>query len=76
MADPIILPRHSIVSDRRLKRAALWLLLAVAFVLRLVTLPRKSLWLDEMATLQIASGNPWDIIANLIGTRIRPSITY
>ena len=66
MVAPGILPRSFIVRDRRLVRAAPWLLLAAAFVLRLVTLARKSLWIDEMATLQIASGNPWDIIANLI----------
>ena len=67
MADPVTLPRSFIVTDRRLVRAAPWLLLAAAFVLRLVTLARKSLWIDEMATLQIASGSPWDIVANPIG---------
>ena len=75
MADPIILPRHLIVSDRRLKRAALWLLLAVAFVLRLVTLPRKSLWLDELVTLQIASRSAWDIIT-LRGGDPHPPLYY
>lgn len=51
------------MNDDRLARWAPWLAMSAAFVLRATTLARKSLWLDELVTLQIADRGVWDIIA-------------
>jgi uncharacterized membrane protein len=51
------------MKDDRLARLAPWLIVLAAAMLRVVTLSRKSLWLDELVTLQIAGRSPWEILA-------------
>lgn len=55
------------MDDERILKRLLWLAVAVGAALRLIALGHKSLWLDEVVTLRIASSSvsaiinhPWD----------------